>query len=536
MPSAAYCVIGSGLAGVACARALLDSGAEVLMIDAGAECEDGKIEVVNRLAALEPARWSPEDLSAIQSDYLHARNRQAFKPVYGSEFPYAKYELTAMEQRGTKCLISHAKGGLSNVWGAAVLPAPAADFADWPFARKELERSYAEVGQMLDIAAESDDLEEFFPLYAPTQPSAPSSRQAQAFLSQWRANRERLKSSGIVFGNSRLALKISAGNSNRRCRLTGLCLSGCPYSAIYNSRHTLEDLQKNPNFRYEPGWIAEEIKENGEAAFVQCRPMKTGGSSARFEARRVFAACGALGTAKLILASTHPAAKLTLRYQPYFLLPVLAFSPSRGVDKEELHTLAQGFMEITDPGISSRLVHLQFYTYNSFIKDKVREILRLVPGAIAERVGPALWERLLVVQGYLNSQEGGTIALTAEKSDGAGLRLRLSGRLPASTRWKIFRVAAKLLRHSRAVGGISLLPFMELGMPGEGNHIGSVFPMTARPSGFESDLLGRVAGMRLTHAVDASVLPTLPATTISYTVMANAHRIALEAARLDGRP
>jgi choline dehydrogenase-like flavoprotein len=45
----------------------------------------------------------------------------------------------------------------------------------------------------------------------------------------------------------------------------------------------------------------------------------------------------------------------------------------------------------------------------------------------------------------------------------------------------------------------------------------------------QSDRLGRPAGLARLHVVDASSLPAIPATTITLSVMANAHRIAAEA-------
>jgi len=50
--------------------------------------------------------------------------------------------------------------------------------------------------------------------------------------------------------------------------------------------------------------------------------------------------------------------------------------------------------------------------------------------------------------------------------------------------------------------------------------------MRERPRDFESDALGRPRGLSRVHVVDAAVFPTIPATTITYTAMANAHRIA----------
>ncbi len=45
-----HCVIGSGPAGVACAKALLARGATVLMLDAGIGLEPGRAQIVRQFA------------------------------------------------------------------------------------------------------------------------------------------------------------------------------------------------------------------------------------------------------------------------------------------------------------------------------------------------------------------------------------------------------------------------------------------------------------------------------------------------------
>ncbi len=47
----------------------------------------------------------------------------------------------------------------------------------------------------------------------------------------------------------------------------------------------------------------------------------------------------------------------------------------------------------------------------------------------------------------------------------------------------------------------------------------------------QSDRWGRPFGSKRVHVIDASVLPTIPSTTITLSVMANAHRIATAVAR-----
>jgi len=53
--------------------------------------------------------------------------------------------------------------------------------------------------------------------------------------------------------------------------------------------------------------------------------------------------------------------------------------------------------------------------------------------------------------------------------------------------------------------------------------------MSRAPEKGETDDLGRLSGWSRIHIVDASVLPAIPASTITFSVMANAHRIASRA-------
>ena len=59
-----------------------------------------------------------------------------------------------------------AKGGFSNIWGAAVLPTDACDMADWPVSRAQMEPYFRKVAQLLPICGGEGNLERHFPAYA----------------------------------------------------------------------------------------------------------------------------------------------------------------------------------------------------------------------------------------------------------------------------------------------------------------------------------------------------------------------------------
>ena len=125
------------------------------------------------------------------------------------------------------------------------------------------------------------------------------------------------------------------------------------------------------------------------------------------------------------------------------------------------------------------------------------------------------------------------LALSLRRAGAGPHPLSVTGRPNPATAPVVRRVEARL----RAIGRelrASPLPFMtRIAPPGKSYHVGGVFPMRRDPGALESDVLGRPLGLARVHAVDASVFTTIPATNLTLTVMANAHRIAGESCTLD---
>jgi len=141
---------------------------------------------------------------------------------------------------------------------------------------------------------------------------------------------------------------------------------------------------------------------------------------------------------------------------------------------------------------------------------------------------------MVIIQGYLHSDESQTIALTLKRgAAGDADCLQVAAQPNPATRRTVKRVLREMLWQGRRLGGEVLPPMLQLAEPGRGFHNGGTFPMRQKPGEFESDCLGRPPGWSRVHAVDGTVLPSVPATTITFSVMANAHRIGWEAAALD---
>ncbi len=405
-------VIGSGPAGVACAMGLIARGEEVTMLDAGFALEPDVKSMVDLMSGQGPDQWAPETLRSVKT--LATVGGAPRKLVYGSEYPYrqpAGYRPLA--GTGADFSPSFAVGGLSNVWGAAVLPYLQSDIDDWPIRLTDISRYYPSIFEFVPLAARIDDLAGLFPLYTEHFQEHRSSRQAQRFLDALERHRDAFEEQGIIFGSSRLAVEVKRATGDG-CVYCGMCMFGCPYDLIYSSRQTLAQLMRQPGFRYVGGVIVERLEEKSGAVAVHARLVT--GETVSYEAGRVFVGAGAVPTTQIVMDSLG-LEQTTMQDSQYFVLPLLQAAGS-GARREELHTLAQVFLDIRDPAISPRTIHLQLYTYNEIydleFKRRFGPLKRLLP------TGPIL-DRMSVIQGFLHSDDSVKVRVVRR---GDGLKLR----------------------------------------------------------------------------------------------------------------
>lgn len=529
-------VVGSGPAGVACAWALLAQGKSVVMLDAGTTLEPHRWATAEKLQRQEPSQWTGADLAEYQAGMIPDVGGVPLKLVYGSDYAYrGADEHLGVHYENVGLRPSLALGGLSNVWGAAMMPYLDQDLEGWPVRMADLAEHYAAVLGFTGLAARRDDLEALFPLHTSQFTDLRPSKQAQRFLDNLDRHRAALASSGIHFGRSRLAVKGSDRNGGAACVYCRLCMYGCPYGYIYSSAHTLPRLMAQPQFRYEPNVVVTSVREQGSSAVVAGYDPRTRVPVVR-EGTRVFLAAGAIATTGILLRSLEAYDRpAVLKDSQYFLLPLALTRRIKGASREWLHALSQVFLEIVDPATCRRSVHIQVYSNNDLIGQAVRKTFGPLAGAL-EFLARNLEDRLLIAQGFLHSDHSSQIEVRLKQTGDKGTeRLELTGVAVPESRRIVHRLVRKLLRHAPQMGAAALPMMLKIAEPGRGFHTGGSFPMAAKPQGFETDILGRVPGWQRVHAVDSTIFPSIPATTITFSVMANAHRIGWEMGAAEGK-
>ena len=521
-------VVGSGPAGVACASAFVSRGARVTMLDAGIGMEPDLQRVLATLREQLPAAWNPADVERITRTTEASDRAIPLKAAYGSLFPYRPASAqVSFESHGVDALPSYARGGFSNVWGGTVLPYHARDIAEWPITVEDLAPHYTAVARMMHLSERKDRLAADFRLFTDGSRFLRSSRQADALMRDLEASVDALEGDGWRFGYSRLAVVAGDGNTPAGCVYCGLCLYGCPYGHIYNSNATLDALRARDTFSYRPDVVVTRVAESADGVRIHGASRATGDPVA-FDGERVCLAAGTFGTTAILLASLEAYdATIPMLDSQLFLLPTLRYRGAADVADERLYSLSQIFVELVKPEISSHTVHVQVYTYNDWYVEAMKRRLGLLYPLVRPWL-TTLISRLIVFQGYLPSDLSPRINATLRRA-GGGHTLVVEAGENASSRSAIAQIVDTIGRHRRHVRAMALTPLLEIGAPGRGYHTGGSFPMQSAPSGtFATDRLGRPNGLERVHAVDATVFPSIPAGPITFSVMANAHRIASE--------
>ncbi len=331
-------VIGSGISGISCVETLIERGVDQLM------WVDGGINIKTTRGSETTTRTSNRNIPD--------------KLVLGSDYPYRlsrEYLGTEAKSNEFEIVGSLASGGLSSVWGSAIMPWAEHDLMDWPITWKDLVPYYESASKMLPLTGDDrGTLEKNWPVFTKLIPRTPS--RFDSHLKLMSKNTSALNQEKIEFGTSRLALLTKEGISS--CQPCSKCLDGCPKDLIYSARHTIEELVSNqPSINYKSGKIVRSIQEFSDHVKVEFSD-DSGMRGEVLEFSQVFLGAGTLHSTKLICETLGLLGKnVSFSESKYFLFPAFAKSKS---DRLELkNTLSQIFLEICDKRITRFPIHLQ---------------------------------------------------------------------------------------------------------------------------------------------------------------------------------
>lgn len=520
-----YVVVGAGPAALAAARALRGRDRPVVVLDTGLTLEPEREAARRRMAQTTPEHWRADDIRLTR--FTAAAGRPGgYKRLFGSEVAFRDagvLEIDAAPDVGARP--SYALGGLSNVWGSGLLPYLESDLRQWPIGAADLEPGYRAALEVLPYAAERDELAERYPLFR--NPDGPLLRTTagEQLLARLRGRRAALAAAGYLCGGSRLAVRVGHPAPERGCIYCNHCLDGCPYGHIYSAAQTIGELAERGEIDYRPGLHVDRLAEADGGVLIQASGLD-GAPGASLRASRAFIAAGAVSTTIILQRSGLIAEQAEILDSQALYVPFAWLGRIGRTGREPGHTLAQASIVLQSPAVSEHPVHITLYTYN----DGLAERARASHPRLAALAGPTLQtaaRHLVIGICFLHSDDSDRVAVSCAPGS---RRVRLRALTNPRTRPTVARLLRSLARSLGRAGLIALAPLSELAPAGGGYHYGGSAPMRRHPRHGETDPLGRPAGTQRIHVVDSSCMPSVPGGAITFSAMANAHRIASAAA------
>jgi hypothetical protein len=512
-------IIGSGLSAYGSILAALDSGANISVLDIGESLPPGITQEISRIRNT-PSKYLHLDVAKLsrQSSQLNLKKSEMpKKTLFGSQYFYKEEQLTDLN----KLPFSQAFGGYSVAWGGAVLPPNQNDLNPNSIDYDDLKLSMSRLSEHISMPFFEDNLTVHFPNYGnKSQVSNVELSSSQALLLK---RLSRIQNSTpedtLIIGQSRLLTKTSGAYS---CRYCGMCSHGCAYNSIFSSEFEIRKFVREGRIKYFSGRRVIQVRDIKGKTSIDYLNIENGVIET-IEADYVFVAAGAVNSTKIAIKSFDLGSEV-VRFQktggfvrPYFSLRKIGF------DWPQQNTQANIFMEIKDLNLSKFWIHSQVSSPNDIV---VLGLGYLNSQRFQRLLSPFkkfFLEHLLIVMTNLHSSEGPFYELTTQPvSD----ELKFNGVLEIPHSYRKFenRVERKIRRRFARIGFFAI-PFMRKGVSnGPGYHVGGSMPIGGTGK-LATDELGRLRHNSRISFVDTSVLPSIPATTIGFFAMANAHRI-----------
>lgn len=514
-------VIGTGPAGVSAARALLEGGHPLTLIDAGYNAAISARTDRPSLVALR--QGSPQAWRYLIGDDCHGlrwmpavspKLRLARNPENFTGFTELN-QINASNFVPVGCLTM---GGLSNIWGAVTFAYDGSDMTGWPIGPDEMAPHYRRVSARIGLSGPaSSDLDRTPAPLVLQDPLALTPFEDRILASYRRGSRQ----AGFRLGRTRMAV-LSADQADRKaCVLDNACILGCERGAIYNAAYETAELARHPGVTMQQGFAVEKLVPNGAGWWIDGRDRRSG-ERRRLTAGKVILAAGALASTRLAM----DAAQIDGRSVRIENSPSVAFA-----------VLFPGALGSTIPAEAFGLAHIAFsrslgsadpademlgFLYPAASMSAAEFLLRLpvsIPGGMAllREMLPGLMIGLAFLPGCYSDNHARLVSASK------GLpRLEIEGGHSASFAGVLKKAIRRLRWNLLRIGGILLPGSLQVLDPGVDVHYSGSLGM-----GLYTDTLGQLAGAPGLHVVDGAVLPTMPARNPTLTIMANADRIGV---------
>jgi hypothetical protein len=527
-----YIVVGSGATGAQAAQTLVEGRAKVAMLDVGHRDEKYKSLIAD-------------------ADFTTLRRQDTAQNRYlvGDEFegiPWGSVkvgaQLTPPRQfmiRDVERLIplrsdtfmpmeSLAYGGLGNGWGLGCFVFSNAELDQAGLDRSEMQDAYEVISRRIGISGMRDDAAEYT-LGGLTQFQEPLriDSNCQRLYETYQRKRTALNRMGFVMGQS--AMAILSRDLGRR--------KGTSYHdmdfyvdhglSAYRPWVTIDELISAPYFAYHPNCLVVKFEEQADHVTVWVHRTDTN-QKQTFQCKKLILASGVLGTARIVLRSFRVESRLPLLCNHYCYVPCI--QPAMiGKGVEKLKTSMAQLVLCHDEGQTHSDVAVGcLFSYRSLL---LFRLLKETPLNFSDgrRIMQCL-QSSFVIAGIHHPDSMAThkyVELAQDINSVTGDHLEAHYSLSEE---EALRTDSRERRYLKALRTLHCYPIKRV-YPGYGAsiHYGGTLPFSTDDRPYSIALNGKVQGTKRVFVADGSAFRYLPAKGLTFSLMANAHRIATHA-------
>ena len=333
-------------------------------------------------------------------------------------------------------------------------------------------------------------------------------------------------------GRSRIAVLSKDLGGRKRCSYLGRCLWGCPTDSLYTPSVTLRECMKSEAFEYIDGTFASHFRfdSSGRIQSLITHPVgQPTGPEREIPVGTLVLAAGTLGSAHIFMESIRrdtgevPVLR-GLMDNRQILMPFVnmrmltrAFDP----DSYQYHQLAIGLAGRT----AMDYVHGLVTTLKTAL---VHPIIQSIPFDLKTSLG--LFKNMHAALGLVNvnfsdyRRDENQLTLDVDRDGRSRLHIRYEPEPAEAARVK--RIARTFRMMLLRLGCVAPPPMSHLRPMGASVHYAGAIPMAVDGGTMTATPGGQSRDFENLYLADGITFPSLPAKNLTFSLMANAARVA----------
>ncbi len=525
-----FIVVGSSFCGVMSAKTLVDENVKVLMLDVGITQKENGF---------------PKDSSFIQirktdeqqADFFLGKNFESL----GSLNEKTPIHLTPNRKHTTKQVSeflnwtmgefnpieSLAKGGLGNAWGLGSYVYSDNELKETGLDVDGMKKAYQWVASHVSISGGNDASINYAngKLFNPQQ-AIPLDFNGQTLFNNVLNKHQALKKNGFTIGRAPLAVSTENANHGEKYLADDLDFYSADNSSAYRPNVTLNQLLKQPNFRYQNNTLVLKFKKIEDIIELECLDITTNETKI-YKCKKLIMAAGTLGSARIIMRSLS-IDKLPIISNTYSYMPSVQLKHIGAVNTSYQTGLAQLSLYYDKDNTHTKVAMGSLYSYRSLMMFR---LLREFPMDYKNGISFfKLLQPALNITGIFHPEYGSTqkyIERVADTNSPTQDSMKSKYILSDIEELEVNNTEKAFKKTLFKIGAIPL--GVKRNWHGASIHYGGTIPFSNQPTLGTINKNGQLYGFETIYIADGSGFNFLSGKGLTLTLMAYAHLTAKKA-------